>query len=179
MGYALCRWPLTTAHCFKIAVSRHICKRIWDVWCPNLLFGMPGASTLVSWGTLGRSWETGEHKKGHFEVQAWIFIDLLMNFNSKSYILSCLFPVLFLMFFGSASGCLGLENQAFGKRCIAKTIFRRSRKSHDSRVHCSWFWSPWDQFPWLVLPWRLAWNSMTFWGDSGVIPVPETEPGGR
>ena len=36
---------------------------------------MLGGSTLASWGTLGRSWGIGEHKKGHFEVQAWIFID--------------------------------------------------------------------------------------------------------
>ena len=38
-------------------------------------FGMLGALTLASWGTLGRSRDNGERKKGHFEVQAWTFID--------------------------------------------------------------------------------------------------------
>ena len=73
MGYALCRRPLTIAHCFKIADSLHNCKRILDYRCPNLPFGMPGASTLASWGTLGRSWDIGQQRKGRFEVQAWIF----------------------------------------------------------------------------------------------------------
>ena len=44
---------------------------------------------------------------------------------------------LFLMIFGSESGCLGLENQAFGKGGIAKINFRRNWISHDSRVHFS------------------------------------------
>ena len=37
---------------------------------------MLGAFTLASWGTLGRSWDIGEYKKGYFEVQAWIFTDI-------------------------------------------------------------------------------------------------------
>ena len=41
----------------------------------NLSFGMPGASTLAPWGTMGRSRGTWEHKKGDLGVQAWIFID--------------------------------------------------------------------------------------------------------
>ena len=36
---------------------------------------MIGGFTLASWGTLGRVWDTGQHNKGHGEVQAWIFID--------------------------------------------------------------------------------------------------------
>ena len=43
--------------------------------------------------------------------------------------------LLFLMFFGSESGCVGLENQEFGKGRIAKINFRRSWISHDSRVN--------------------------------------------
>ena len=43
----------------------------------NLLFGMLGGFTLASWGTLGRSWDIGERKEGHVDVQAWIFIDFL------------------------------------------------------------------------------------------------------
>ena len=45
--------------------------------------------------------------------------------------------LLFLMIFGSESGCLGLRNQAFGKGGIAKLDFRSNWISHDSRVHFS------------------------------------------
>ena len=41
---------------------------------------------------------------------------------------------LFPMIFGFESGCLGLENQAFGKGGIAKTSFCRNWISHDSRL---------------------------------------------
>ena len=41
----------------------------------NLSFGRRGASTLAPWGTMGRSRDTWEHKKGDLGVQAWIFID--------------------------------------------------------------------------------------------------------
>ena len=34
------------------------------------------------------------------------------------------FKLLFLMFFGFESGCLGVENEAFGKRGTAKTNLR-------------------------------------------------------
>ena len=44
---------------------------------------------------------------------------------------------LFLMIFGSESGCLGLENQAFGKGGIAKINFCRNWISHDFRVDFS------------------------------------------
>ena len=47
----------------------------WYFWDANLSFGMIGGFTLASWGTLGRFWDTGEHNKGHFKVQAWIFTD--------------------------------------------------------------------------------------------------------
>ena len=43
-----------------------------EFWCPWVSFGMLGASTLPCWGTLGRSWDIREYKKGHCEVQAWI-----------------------------------------------------------------------------------------------------------
>ena len=43
--------------------------------------------------------------------------------------------LLFLLIFGSESGCLGLENQAFGKGGIAKINFRINWISFDSRVH--------------------------------------------
>ena len=43
------------------------------LWCANLLFGMLSGLTLASWEALGRSWDTGEHDKGDFEVQLCIF----------------------------------------------------------------------------------------------------------
>ena len=36
----------------------------WYFWNANLSFGMIGGFALVSWGTLGRFWDTGEHNKG-------------------------------------------------------------------------------------------------------------------
>ena len=77
MADALCRLAPTIAHCSKIVDSCYFCKQILDFWGPNLSFGMLGASTLASWGTLGRSWDIGEHNKGHFEVQA----DFLLIFG--------------------------------------------------------------------------------------------------
>ena len=75
MGYALCRRPPTIAHCSGIADSWHVASGPWHSWYANLSFGMIGGFTLASWGTLGRFWDTGEHNKGIFEVQAWIFTD--------------------------------------------------------------------------------------------------------
>ena len=67
VGYALCRRPLTIAHCSKLAESWHYHRHILHLWCLNLSLGMLSASILASWETLGRSWDTREHKKGHFE----------------------------------------------------------------------------------------------------------------
>ena len=44
-----------------------------DFGYTNVSFGMLAAPTLASGGTLGRSWDTGEQKEGHFEVQAAFF----------------------------------------------------------------------------------------------------------
>ena len=49
----------------------------WHSWHANLSFSMIGGFTLAYLGTLGRFWDTGEHNKGHFKVQAWIFTDFL------------------------------------------------------------------------------------------------------
>ena len=43
------------------------------------------------------------------------------------------------MIFGFESGCLGLDNQAFGKGGIAKISFCRNWISHDSRLNFSRF----------------------------------------
>ena len=47
----------------------------WYFWDANLSFSIIGGFTLASWVTLGRFWDTGEHNKGIFEVQAQIFTD--------------------------------------------------------------------------------------------------------
>ena len=58
----------------------------------------------------------------------WIEIHNLFTFISR---------LLFLMISGSESGCLGSENQAFGKGGIAKINFCRNWISNDSRVDFS------------------------------------------
>ena len=47
------------------------CDYCWFC-CPWVLFGMLGASTLASWGSLGRSWDIGGHKEGPCDFQACI-----------------------------------------------------------------------------------------------------------
>ena len=49
-------------------------------WYPLLSFGLLGGSTLASCGTLGRSLDTGEQNKGHFEVQAG-FLSIFDGFD--------------------------------------------------------------------------------------------------
>ena len=46
----------------------------WYSWYLNLLFGMLDGFTVASWGTLGRSWDIGERREGHFDAQAWMFM---------------------------------------------------------------------------------------------------------
>ena len=57
-------------------------------WCQNQSFGMPGASTLAPWGTMGRSRGTWGLKKGDLGVQAWIlsYFALIsgLHFESRS-----------------------------------------------------------------------------------------------
>ena len=76
MGHALCRRPMTIAHCLKTWDSLHCWDQILQLWYPNLSFGKPGASTLISWWSLGRSCGSWEHKEGHSRVQASIFLIL-------------------------------------------------------------------------------------------------------
>ena len=115
-------------------------------------FGMLGASTSASWGTLGRSWDDpgtlGSTKKDTVRSRLGFYrflVDLGDPFmkifwyiwTGKHDFSISLSRLLFLMIFGFESGCLGLENQAFGKGGIAKTSFCRNWISHDSRAHFS------------------------------------------
>ena len=116
---------------------------------------MLGASTLASWGTLGRSWDDpgailgdiGGHKEGPCEVQAWILSIFWWFWGSILTVFwafldqkSRFFHIYFQVVFGFKFGCLGLEKHAFGMECIAKINFRRNWISCDSRVDFSWFW---------------------------------------
>ena len=82
------------------------------------------------------------------------------------------------MVFGFESGCLGLENQAFGKGGIATINFRRKWIPHDSRVQFSCFSVALG--PILMIFVALEENGLKFDDFSGwfwVIPDPESEPG--
>ena len=135
-----------------MADSWHFYKQISGLWCPWVSFGMLGASTLASWGTLGRSWDdpgtlgstrkdTVRSRLGFYRFLNDLgdpFREIFGYIWTENMIFSYLFPgLLFLMILGSESGCLGLENQAFGKGGIAKINFCRNWISHDSRVNFS------------------------------------------
>ena len=75
MGYALCRRPPVIAHCFKIADSCHCCKRILAFLIRTPVIRHAWLLHFGVLGTLARFWDTGEHNKGIFEVQALIFTD--------------------------------------------------------------------------------------------------------
>ena len=121
--------------------SSHFCNQISGLWCPWVSFGMLGASTLASWGTLGRSWDDPGTLEGtrkdpvrsrlgfyRFFVD---FGDPFLEFfgyfwTTKGSFFISISRLLFLLVFGFEFGCLGSEKQAFGKGGIAKIIFRRN-----------------------------------------------------
>ena len=113
---------------------------------------------VPSWGTLGRSWDdpgtlgitrqdsacTVRSRLGFY----WFLVDLGDPLREifgyiwieKHHFFAFISRLLLLMIWGSESGCLGSENQAFGKEGIAKINFCRNWISHVSRVNFSWFW---------------------------------------
>ena len=105
-----------------------------------------------SWGTLGRSWDDPGTLEGTRKdpVRSRLgfyrfFVDLGNPFreifkyvwSEKHGFFTFISRILFLMILGSESGCLGSENQAFGKEGIAKINFCRNWISHVSRVNFS------------------------------------------
>ena len=73
--YALCRRPRPLLIALGLQILGIGARGSWHFWYANLSFGMLGGFTLASWGTLGRSKNTGEHSAGHFGVQAKTFTD--------------------------------------------------------------------------------------------------------
>ena len=73
---------------------------------------------------------------------------------------------------------MGLKNQAFGKGRIAKINFRRNWISHDSRVNLLGCWVAFGPIFMIFVALEIDLKVNEFSGDSGVIPDPETEPGG-
>ena len=70
--YGLRPLPPAPDHCSLFQDCRFLAVLQADlgIWDANLSFGIIDGLTLASWGTLGRFWDTGEHNKGIFEVQA-------------------------------------------------------------------------------------------------------------
>ena len=121
---------------------------IWHAWFgASIYFGV-----LEDPGTiLRRSWDSGGHREGPCEVQAWIllifgrflglilrvFFFVFLNQKKKSVFISIsrlLFLLLLSLYLGAWEG---LEKQAFGMEGIAKINFRRNWTSCDSRVDFS------------------------------------------
>ena len=132
--------------------SCHFCNQFSGLWCPWVSFGMLGASTLASWGTLGRSWDDPGTLEGtrkdpvrsragfcrFFDDLGDPFWELFGHSSTKKNFIS-ISTLFFLLVFRSKFRCLGLEKHAFGMEGIAKINFRRNWISYDSRVDFSWF----------------------------------------
>ena len=158
---------------------------IWHALCLYFtVLGYPGTILGRSWndlGTLGSTRkDTVRSRLGFYrflvvvdlgdpfrEISGYIWTEKHAFFISIS-------RLFFLMIFRFESGCMGLKNQAFCKGSITEINFAEIGCLTIPIFHdLGW---PWDQFPWFLLPWRLAWNFVTFQGDSGVITDPDTEP---
>ena len=140
-GFTLASWGTDFCWIFvPMGVIWHACCLYFTV------LGDPGTILGRSWddpGALGSTRkDTVRSRLGFYRF----FVDLGDPFKEifgyiwpeKHFFFISISRLLCLMiFFGSESGCLGLENQAFGKGGIAKINFRANSISHDSRVHFS------------------------------------------
>ena len=107
---------------------------------------------VPSWGTLRRSWDDPgtlgiarqDTVRSRFGFSRFL-VDLGDPFREivgyiwteKHYFFTFISSLLFLMILGCESGCLGSENQAFGKEGIVKINFCRNWISHVPRVNFS------------------------------------------
>ena len=105
------------------------------------------APNLAPWGPSSDAGGLGSTGKETLGVQAWISIDFgrisVPPFELFWPTLEQKFRFLarsgFLKILGSESGCLGLQNQAFGVGSIAKTAFHRCWDCVDFGVIFTWF----------------------------------------
>ena len=74
---------------------------------------------------------------------------------------------------------MGLENQAFGKGCIAKINFHRNSIYHDPRVHFLLFWVALGPIFITFVALETGSKIDTFSYDFECIPDPESRVGGR
>ena len=86
--------------------------------------------------------------------------------------------LLFLLVFKCESGCLGLENQAFGKGGIAKINFRMNLISDDFRVDFLSFWVALGPIFMTFAALGIVLKMNEFHSDSGVTPDPGNPPSG-
>ena len=112
---------------------------------PNLSFGEPVASLWHPggpWDDPGAPWSTRKETEGSrlgFLLISVRFRDLVLKafwvlWTKIAVFYSCLFPGHFLTIWGFESGRLGLQEQAFDVRRVAKTSFHRSWNSVDFSV---------------------------------------------
>ena len=140
----------------------------------------PGTIPGRSWddpGTLGTTrQDTVMSRLGFLLIFGWFrdqFRRVLNTFGTKNVIFSHLFPgYFFWWFWGLNLGVWDRKTKHFARKVLQKSTFAEigflmfpGSIFHD-------FGLPWDQFSWFLLPWSLAWNSMTFQGDSGGTPDP-------
>ena len=137
---------------FWMLDSWHFCKQILDGWSPNVPFGILAASTLASWGTLGRSWDMGATRKVSLRSRVRLFSDVLRiqgtlcivfySSETKNHVSCLVSKLFFLMIFEFESGCLGSDKhlalEVLHKSTCAEVGFLMISGSifHDS----GWLW---------------------------------------
>ena len=118
--------------------SCHFCNQFSGLWCPWVSFGMLGASTLASWGTLGRSWDDPGTLEGTRKdpVSSRLgfyrfFVDLGDRFlkvfgdfwTNKNDFFICISRLLFLMILGLNSGVQDWKNKHLAWKLLQKSTF--------------------------------------------------------
>ena len=108
----------------------------WWILLPMVVIWLLGASTLASWGALGRSWDDPGTLEGTRKDPARsrlgfyrFFIDFGDPFcelfgyfwTKKKQLFISISRLLFLLVFGSKLGCLGLENMHLAWEVLQKS----------------------------------------------------------
>ena len=153
----------------------------WHLRYANLSFGMIGSFTLACWGTLGQFWDIGGHKEGPCEVQAWI-LSIFLWFRGPIWKFFGYFwiknKIFFWWFLGLNLGVWDWKNMHLAWKVLQKITFTEIGFLVIPGLIFYDFWWLWDQFSCFLLPLKLAWNLMSFHGDSGIPPDPGNPAGG-